>query len=66
MGMEVIAVRNRIGSEIDQRLRELSWLHVPAHPTRFSRGRESALGRRMTWLGPDLLFDPRTGCIQAL
>ncbi|HET6340592.1 MAG TPA: hypothetical protein VFG78_00225 [Gemmatimonadota bacterium] len=55
-----------IRSRIDQRLRKLSWLHVPAHPIRFRLRRESAPRRRMTWLGPGLLFDPRTGRIQAL
>lgn len=59
-------MRNRIRSEIDQRLRELSWLHVPVHRTRSPQSRENEPERRMTWVGPDLLFDPRTGCIQAL
>lgn len=59
-------MKNRIRSRIVQRLRELSWLHVPGHPVRVWLRRERTPGRRMTWLGPGLLFDPRTGCIQAL
>ena len=66
MGMEVIAMRNRIGSEIGQRLRELSWLHIPPHPTGYPEGRRSTPDRRLTWLGRDFLLDPRTGSIQAL
>ncbi|MGH7587911.1 MAG: hypothetical protein ACRELU_04905 [Gemmatimonadota bacterium] len=59
-------MRNRIRAKIDQRLRERSWLHVPAHPVSFRFRRKSMPGRRMTWLGPGLLFDSRTGRIQAL
>lgn len=59
-------MKTRIRSRIDQRLRELSWLQVPTHRVRVWLRRERAPGRRMTWLGPGLLFDPRTGCIQAL
>jgi hypothetical protein len=64
--MEVIVMRNRIRTKIVQRLRKLSWLHLPVPPIRFRLRRASAPGRRMTWLGPGLLFDPRTGRIQAL
>jgi hypothetical protein len=64
--MEVIAMKNHIRSMIDQRLRELSWLHVPAHPVRFRHRRERAPRRRLIWLGPGLLFDSRTGRIRAL
>lgn len=58
-------MRNRIRSKIDQRLRELAWLHVPAHPVRFRPRRRSPPRRRMTRLGSGLLLDPRTGRIQA-
>lgn len=66
MGLEVIAIRNRILSGIDHRLRDLFRVCIAAHRTRFPRGRETPRDHRMTWLGPGLLFDPRTGRIQAL
>lgn len=59
-------MRNRIRSEIGHRLRVFSWLHPAGRPFRVPQGREDAPDRRMSWLGPDLLFDPRTGRIQAL
>lgn len=65
MGTEVIVMENRIRSEIDQRLRELEWLHAPVHPIPFRARRGSAPRRRMVWLGSGLLLDPRTGRIQA-
>jgi len=61
----VIAMRNRILSGIDQRLRDLFQVFVSAHRARFPRSRETR-NRRMTWLGPGLLFDSRTGRIQAI
>jgi hypothetical protein len=57
---------SRIRSKIVKRLHELSWLHVPVSTARFRSRRMAATARRLTWLGPGFVFDPRTGRIQAI